>query len=368
MAGRFDARGDRVRVIMAGPLPPAIGGMATVIEDMSRSSLASQVDLHLFDTKKTTPEGRSLLQAIGARFSLWRAWWRQVSSKNTLAHIHTCSGLSYFLDVCLLLLARLGGSPVVLHIHGARFDRFLDGLPSPLRLLAQFGARNASAVVVLSEEWRERMASRLPGARLTVIHNAVAEPPEVIADTKKGHTVLFLGNLCARKGVWDLLRAMVELNGQVRLVFVGGEEEPGIGPKLQQEIQRLGLDEHVMLAGPAFGAEKYRWLAEADCFALPSHAEGLPISLLEAMAARLPVVVTPVGGIPSVIEDEVNGLMVPVGDGTALARALRRLIEDAELRARLGEAAHTLCMARFGMQRAVDDYLRLYRRLLPNPS
>jgi len=98
---------------MAGPLPPLVGGMSTVIEDLSRSSLAREVDLVLFDTRKPTREGRRLVEALGARLRLWRAWWASLGGtgradrRRTIAHIHTCSGLSFFLDAAYLLLAGL---------------------------------------------------------------------------------------------------------------------------------------------------------------------------------------------------------------------------------------------------------------------
>ncbi|HZR04065.1 MAG TPA: hypothetical protein VFA81_12945, partial [Burkholderiales bacterium] len=114
--------GARLRVVMAGPLPPAIGGMVTVIDDLSKSQLAKDVELVLFDTKKTTPAGRSLLHAVHSRLRLWARWWAALRGETSVAHIHTCSGLTYFLDGSLLFIAGIRGVPALLHIHGGLFE------------------------------------------------------------------------------------------------------------------------------------------------------------------------------------------------------------------------------------------------------
>ncbi len=355
-----------MRVVMAGPLPPMIGGMSTVIDDIAHSSLAENVELMLFNTAKKTPEGRSLLKAVTARFALWHCWWKAMNpTDRTLVHIHTCSGLSYFLDGIYAALARLRGVPVVLHVHGARFDDFLDGLsPFPLSV-ARFIARRANRVVVLSDEWKKKLAARLPGASLSVIENGVSIPgrtsPEKATDEI---IILFLGNLCSRKGVWDLLACAGRLPPAARLVLIGGEEDPGINEKIREQLEREGKD-RVELTGPLTGNAKFDWLYRADIFALPSYAEGVPISMLEAAAAGLPLVVTPVGGIPSVLTDGENALFVKPGDRNQLCSAITRLIDSPQLRNSLGQAAKQHVLQRYGIENSARMYLELYRVLRP---
>ena len=356
-----------MRVVMAGPLPPAIGGMSTVIDDIAHSSLAKNVDLVLFNTAKNTPEGRPLIKAVAARFALWRSWWNILSpAGRTLVHIHTCSGLSFFLDGIYLLIARLKGVPAVMHVHGARFDDFLDRL-SPLTLLiARFIARRADRVVVLSQEWQNKLSARLPGASLSVIANGVSIPGRASAEKKTGEIIiLFLGNLCQRKGVWDLLACSGKLPPAARLVLVGGEEDPGIAEQIREQLARDGMQDRVELTGPLTGDAKFGWLYRADIFVLPSHAEGVPISMLEAAAAGLPLVVTPVGGIPSVLSDGKQALFVKPGDRDALCSAITRLIADPELRQRLGHAAKEHVLQRYGIENSARLYLELYRALRP---
>lgn len=351
---------------MAGPLPPPVGGMVTVITDLAGSSLPGHVDLELFDTAKRTPEGRSTGEAVVFRLRLWWRWVTALGGHGPLvAHIHTCSGLSFFFDAILLALALLRGVPAILHIHGGAFDKFLEGLSPPMLFLARAVARHAAFIVVLSDVWRSRLAPWLPGARLRVIENAVPLDPQACYEERESAAgiVLFLGNLTAAKGVWELVEAARDLPGDSRVVMLGVEGEPGIRDRLNARIRELGLSERVELPGPAVGVAKRTWLERAQVFVLPSHVEGLPVSMLEAMAVALPVVVTPVGAVTSVVSDGEEGLIVPVGDAGRLREALVRLISDPQLRRRMGEAGRHKIREHYSLGQRVRDYLQMYAEI-----
>jgi glycosyltransferase involved in cell wall biosynthesis len=342
-------------VVMTGPLPPAVGGMASVLAALQASSLAQRVELRLFETGKTTPPGRPLWQGVTARLGLMRDWWRLLGrAPAPVAHIHTCSGLTFFLDGALLLLGRLRGAPVVLHVHGARFDEFLDGLSAPAAALARWLGRRASVVVVLSPEWQQRLADRWPGARLTVVANGVPTPglADAVARAAAPQFV-FLGNLGRRKGVHLLLQAAARAAAPWQVLLAGGEEEPGFTAWTLDEIARLGLGDRVQL----------RLLAGAQGFVLPSLAEGLPMALLEAMAMGLPAVVSAVGAMPEVVRRGQDGLVVPADDAVALAAALDELALAPEQRARLGRSAAERCAALYGVERMVEALMGVYARL-----
>ena len=352
-------------VVMAGPLPPAVGGMAAVLEALAASSLASQVELRLFETGKTTPPGRPFWQGVAARLRVMRAWWRLFDKRPMpVAHIHTCSGLTFFLDGALLVLSRLRGAPVVLHVHGASFDAFLDGLSPPMAALARWLSRRDAVVIVLSSEWQQRLALRWPGARLQVVANGVSIS---ISATALGHAnppcFAFMGNLGRRKGVHVLLQAATQSAQNWQLELAGGEEEPGAAAWAQAEIARLGLQHRVRLLGPLAGDHKLNWLARTQGFVLPSLAEGLPMAMLEAMAMGLPVVVSDVGAMPEVVRDGVEGRVVPAEDATALAAALDELAASPEKRQQMGAAGALRCRALYGIERMVQALVGVYAAL-----
>lgn len=350
---------------MTGPLPPAVGGMATLIHDLSRSSLETAVSLVLFNTGKTTPPGRAWHQGIASRVRVLRDWWRLLrASRGAVVHIHTCSGLTFFLDGMLLLIARWCHHPVVLHIHGGFFDQFLDGLNVPLLWAARRISRLADRVVVLSEEWRTRLSGRLPGTAIVVVQNGIplSGDPSLSHPHDSGRVrVLYLGGLSANKGLFELVRAISELPADLLLVIAGAESEPGFSGRLQDECRRLGLESRTEFVGQVSGQNKADCFRNADVFVLPSHAEGLPISMLEAMGAGLPVVVSRVGGIPSVVEDGVHGLIVPPGEVEPLRRALSELAGDPRKRAEMAQACRQRIVDRFDIERTAETLLQLYR-------
>jgi glycosyltransferase involved in cell wall biosynthesis len=371
MSERRTASGPRRVVVMSGPLPPKIGGMASVLAALADSSLAERVDLRLFETGKTTPPGRPLWLGVATRLSLMAAWWRIFGLRPVpVAHIHTCGGLSFVLDGLLLLLSRARGAPTLLHVHGAGFDAYLDRLPAPARWLSAWLARRATRVIVLSPGWRRSLEARWPGARFAVVANGVAPAPGVrpspgpcVADKPR---FLFLGNLGRRKGVPVLLDAARLARAAWAIDVAGGDEDPGYGAWLKAEIARRGCADRLCVLGPLVGEAKTAALGAAQGFVLPSLAEGLPMAMLEAMAAGLPVAVSAVGAVPEVIRQEVDGLVIPPGDAAALASALDRLAVDPDLRTRLGAAGAARCRDLFGIERMADALDALYADAAPS--
>ena len=157
-----------------------------------------------------------------------------------------------------------------------------------------------------------------------------------------------------------LVRAIALLPpGSARATVVGD------GPQREDvadEIRRLGAEGTVDLAGERDDVADV--LAAADVFVLPTLSEGLPMSVLEAMAAGLPVVAAAVGGVPELVDDGETGLLVPPGRPDALAAALGRLAADPALRRRLGAAGRRRAEAHFDIEACRRAHVELYRELL----
>lgn len=355
----------RHRVVMSGPLPPAIGGMASVIGALNLSTLAKQTELILFDTGKKTADDRTLLEGVRARVALMRKWSALLAGHpGTIAHIHTCSGFTFFLDGLLAVVAHRHRCKVVLHIHGGLFDAFLDGLNPIMRAVARLIARRADLVVALSEDWKERLAHRLPNSRITVLRNGVSElgcEPQRGAHERT--TFLFLGNLSRLKGVHVLLDAMELAQADWCVQLAGGEGEPGFTEWLNKEIVRRRLADRITLLGPVVGMTKQQLLARADGFVLPSLAEGLPMSLLEAMAASLPVVATSVGAIPEVIAQGKEGYIVPPNDPKQLAEVMDLLAQTPKLRFDTGCAGYEKYQLFFSIDAMAMVLLTMYDQM-----
>jgi glycosyltransferase involved in cell wall biosynthesis len=172
--------------------------------------------------------------------------------------------------------------------------------------------------------------------------------------------VLAVGRLRAPKDFRTLVRAVAALGPHACRVLVAGEGPDR--PLLAAEIDALGLRGRVVLAGERHDVA--RLLAYAHVFVLPSRSEGHPVSVLEAMAAGVPVVASRVGGIPEQVADGETGLLVEPGDVDGLAAALRRLAADPALRRRLGEAGRARAEEAFDLPAFRRAHLEVYSREL----
>lgn len=284
-----------------------------------------------------------------------------------IAHIHHASGNSWTRKKILNRWARVLGYKVLMHCHAGAFPQFAkeQGYENINKVLRK-SARN----IVLSSSWENFFTNTLGLQNVVVVNNIVTPPDEGffvksndVRDDSR-FTLLFLGSLITAKGILDLMHAMAKVkasNPSVRLI-VGGE-----GPQRDEMlalIESLHLKDNVEWRGWMSGEDKTHAFAESHAMVLPSYIEGVPITVLEAMAYRRAVLTTPVGGIPDVIEDGRNGLLVEPGNVDALAQAILRLASDAKLRTSLVDAAATDVRPHYPDQ--VAARLRdLYKEILP---
>ncbi|MBU0718225.1 MAG: glycosyltransferase family 4 protein, partial [Planctomycetes bacterium] len=220
--------------------------------------------------------------------------------------------------------------------------------------------------------WRLQVHRVAPTAPLRVIENAVSVPMQVTERCHDGPCrFMLLARMDEWKGIDDLLHACALLAREglsYELALAGPAGTAGDRTTLEHEIADRGLAGMVRYLGPVLGPDKEELLEWADAYVQPSHHEGMPISLLEALAHALPCVATRVGAVPEVITDQREGLLVSPHQPAELAEAMRELIVDADRRRALGSAAAALALARFGMDRFRRDLIGLYDELLATPS
>lgn len=263
------------------------------------------------------------------------------------------------------LAAKGLGIPHVITMHGDSWS-----LKAWRRRVAlKWAFRNSRAVIAVSRATHEHLTTtlRLAPERILAIANGIKFTPgdraRVRAELGLGaHDVLVVavGNLIERKGHIVLLRALASLQGaaaavpwHVAIAGSGEEEE-----NLRRFAAERGIASRVHLLGHRQDIPDL--LAAADIYTMPSLWEGLPVALLEAMFARLPVVASGVSGIPEAIIDGRDGLLTTPGDDTSVARALERLLADPGARQRFAAAAHARATSEFGIDAMTDAYERAY--------
>jgi glycosyltransferase involved in cell wall biosynthesis len=296
-----------------------------------------------------------------------RGWalvaWKLARLDAPLVHIHLSSRGSFYRKWGVCRLAQLFKRPYVLHVHGSEFMQFYEHECGPrVQRQVQWTFRRAAVVLALSEQWRAHVLSICPDALVEVLPNGVPIP-ELAAMTRDqaAPAILFLGRLGKRKGTYELIEAFSRIAADfptARLICAGDGEIASS----RALADRLGVGARAEFPGWSDPEQTRRHLAACAIFALPSHAEGLPMALLEAMSWQLAVVATPVGGIPTVLKDQANGLLVQPGDISGLTQALRKLLADDTLRLRLARAARATVAQDYSLEASIGRLTALYGR------
>lgn len=268
--------------------------------------------------------------------SYLRMFFRMLLDRNVkIVHLHSAADGSFWRKTKLLGLAKMMKRKVVLHIHASRFKAFYDESDSQKKKWILSNLKKADVLICLSESWRLWFESiGVQSNKIVVLHNITAYPQllenKKPLDSRPVH-FLFMGEIGPRKGVFDILRGLSnhrnELENKIELRIGGNKMER----ELRKAIKDGGLEKFVRFEGWVSGAKKIELLNWADVFILPSFNEGLPISILEAMSYKMPVISTNVGGIPEIVENSVNGVLVKPGDDEAIYKAIKRYVDDKSL-------------------------------------
>lgn len=335
------------------------GGVASAVRALQQTQLWDRWAVHHIATHKDGSVAvRMVAFARGAvSFLLWLSVRRP-----RLVHLHSASYGSFARKSLLAWVCYAVRVPVVIHVHGGGFAAFFQRSPGLVRRYISATLERAAAVVALGDVWARRLADIAPSARITVVPNGV-RGREAVRQPAPGEpvTVLFLGAVIEDKGVFGLIDAWSEvlqsMQGGVRprLVIAGG----GDLERARACAAALDLDSEVELLGWVDPEHVDDLLSASQILVLPSRAEGQPMAVLEAMAAGLCVVVTPVGGVPDLV-DQSCAIMVPVDDGPALAAALTDVVAHVEKRVRLGTAARARVREHFDSEAVAARLDALY--------
>jgi glycosyltransferase involved in cell wall biosynthesis len=333
--------GDILRVGMIGPGLDVPGGMTAVHRTWLESQAFSHVEVQYFETMG---EG-SFLEKVGKNVLGQTRFVSELARgyRPDIFHIHVADRRSFYRKMAYFEQAQLTGVPVVVHIHGAVFEEFFDAHPANAIAVRRMFSSAAMVMVLHQAIAKKSIEWAGDSGRVEILYNPVKlgvfDPPKIRPDDQPP-TVLMMGEIGDRKGAFDLAECIPDIlkaipNTQFR--FAGNGETD----RLQALVEQLGVAHHVDVMGWTAGQDKIDAFQNADVYCLPSYAENLPVSVLEAMAARLPVVGTPVAGTPEEIIEGTTGFMVAPGDRKGITQRISQLLSDKNLRQSMGAAGRT---------------------------
>jgi glycosyltransferase involved in cell wall biosynthesis len=367
----------------------ALGARVCVVTRRSDAGLPKQERQGAVAVHRLAPTGSGQLKKWGLLFSCGPRLLR-------LRHDYDVIFVSGFRIVGLaaVLVARLLGKAVVLKADSQgemSGDFFAAGLakmglrPASLPFRSFLRLRNAvlrradAFAAITPDVAMECTAAGIPGKLVQRIPNGVdttrfqpmgaaarIELRRRLGLPESAPVFVYTGRLVSYKGLPRLLEvwpAILDAAPDARLLLVGGGglDIHNCEDELRRQVRDHGLEASVSFVGSVDDVAPY--LQVADVFAFPTENDAFPSSLVEAMACRLAVVTTPVGAIPTIFDDGVNGLLVPPGDSAALRAALVRVLDEPGLRDRLGDAARLTALAKYSAEAVTREYAGLFAAL-----
>lgn len=309
------------RVLMVGPSTTrARGGIQQVIEQLS------SIPGYVVGQYEQFIDG-SFATRMSYMFKAYLAFGK-VARNYDIIHIHQASNFSADRKCRYIRKAKKLGKKVVLHMHGQTFMDYYNKQTDSKKKYLVDTINLQDVVIALSETWKKNLES-IGIKNVSIVYNGLSdyemeklqEPVKSNGDDKLGRGFLYLGRLGQRKGAYDLIQAINELyeSGQSIHGIMAGD-----GSDRQQVIDKLNNKSLIEFPGWVDGDHKIELIRQCRYMILPQYNEGVPVQIIEAMAAGKPVITTNVGGIPDIVQEE-NGIIINPGDIEALKTAILAL-------------------------------------------
>jgi glycosyltransferase involved in cell wall biosynthesis len=373
------AHGEKIKILigfLSNDKAESVSGITRVFID----GLGSRFDfIPLHADRNAGKTGQSRFNLVnGYYFVKHLLLWIMllVRHRPAIAHYPVTSYWNLEKSLAFLRVARWFGARTIGHLHGGAFIEFWQTLSPVRKKLAAAEFRRMSGFIALSRGWRKNLiaASVIDEEKIFVVANPIDPVFEksclAMPVARGGNSMLALGVMDRQKGVFDLIEAASLVRERLRypILLVGPERQPGIYRQIRTELDRRGLADIIRIRPGVWGSDKTALFCGARVLLLPSYRENLPVVVIEAAAAGIPSIVSPVGAVPEYFSHEESALFVNPGDIEGLAGALVQMTENNEKRERLGNAARALFLKRLKRESALESLQRVYESILSPPA
>lgn len=361
------------QVLMVGTDMASKGGVSSVIRLYQEAGLFESV--HFMASYQDGSVGQKLRHYAGFLLGYITALITKPQLK--LVHVHTASYGSFMRKSLVILLARVFGKKVVIHMHGAGFAVFYQKMSAPLRWVTRQVLRCSDVLIALSSQWQDDLYKICQHPDIRVLYNPTVLKNPVFqhlpSSAVEGHNsdggkvelelvnFLFMGRLGQRKGVYDIIESLRHVRAKNIKINLYGDGEI---EEINRQILAAGVSDKITVHGWIDGNRKDETFRQANVLLLPSYHEGLPISVLEALAYGLPVLATDVGGISEAVEDGVNGYLIAPGECETLADRMEQLAASPSLRLAMGQSGYQMATAKFELSVIMRKLEGLYAELI----
>lgn len=360
------------RILFITPLPPPVHGSAMVsqyIKDCKELQEEFQCDFVNLSTSRNIDEigKKSIIKYIRFIGAYFITFWKLLTHRYALCYLAiTCHGMGFLKDAPFVLLCKLFRRKVVIHQHNKGMSNCVD--KQPYKWLLPLVYRKTK-VILLSWYLYPDIEKVVKKEQVMICPNGIPEifdnEPHFERNNKVPH-LLFLSNLIPSKGVFVLLDAckMLKAKGYKFVCnFVGGESKEITKEVFEKAVEERGLNELVIYNGPKYGDDKKRYFENTDIFVQPTLNDCFPLTLLEAMQYKLPIVTTNEGGIPDVVQNGINGYVCEREDSVTLANTIERLLNNKNSCIELGENGYKIFKQQFTKEQFEYEITKLLKAI-----
>ncbi len=351
---------SKIRVLMVGPDRKVHGGISAIVNNYYEAGLDKEVDLKYIGTMKEGSWSKKLLiVAVAYLKFLYSLRWCDV------VHVNASYDSSILRKSFFIGAAYRRNRKIVLHQHGGDFVNYYENqISEKRRQYLRSVLDMADVMLVLTQTWKDFFSTLTDEGKIEVFPNSIVTEGEVAGNFNKVHDrnkVLFLGRICKDKGVSELLEAFDEIHRTHKdaVLYIGGIFEES---EYKAEIEKRS--EYVKHIGWVQGKDKNKYLSECGIMAVPSYFEGFGMTVIEGMYSGLVVVASEVGGIPDIVADGENGILIPSKDAQALKNAILRVMEEDDLAERLKVSGYKKVKENYASDVSVKRLVNIYNSLV----
>jgi len=361
----------RKKILLLGKLPPPYMGPSIATEIILKSTLKNNFELVHLNTKinhKISSFGTWSFTKVFKNSSIYFKMFLLLSKHkpNVVLIPISQTTTGFFKDSLFILIAKLFGKKVLLQLRGSNFKTWINNSSSINKWYVKYILKKTQGMIVLGNNLKYLFADYYADDKIFVVPNGgdYTVPKRNNSDEVK---ILYLSNLLASKGVENVFKATEILhqntNNRFSIDFIGewhNEQTKATCLSIKEKNQlpiRIHTSKGVL--------EKFQYLADADVFVFPpKEPEGHPWSIVEAMAAGLPVISTNQGAIIESVINEVNGFIVEPNNPQQIAEKLKLLVEDIELRKKMGVVSRELYLANFTEEKMVEKLTTVFNKII----
>ncbi len=347
----------RDKILIVGPLPPAIGGIASIVSSL-KNELIMHENIIFLDSRKPANYFQKLLLPFVLLIKITKY---SLLNKNLKVLVFSSANYSFWEKSLWGQFVKINNSELFVVMVDGNFPSFFEALSPRKKEIARFVMANAT-IVCQSSSWGNYFHEIFPKSNIGMITGGVNTDyfrPNNVCDNKKDMvTILYVGWVIKAKGIYEIITAGKILKNQglkFNIELVGPiYEDTKI---LNKFITEYDLQENITVGGHIDSRETLRdKYCSSEIFVFPSHYEGFPVALLEAISSGLPCIGTNVGGIPDILDNGGCGIVIEKESPERLAEALSKLIKDRSLREELGKKARERAVENYTLGKCINSY------------